>query len=165
MARTGITLSSNMEDYLEAIVVLKQEKGVARVKDISDKMNVRKPSVTAAMSLLALKGLIAHERYGHIELSGKGKRRANAIKERHEMLTKFFAHVLGVSSGLAEADACKIEHSLSKETFEKFSRLIEFIEKQDLDRNDTWRDRFHAFLSVVKKKRAIRTKKKLERGS
>jgi DtxR family Mn-dependent transcriptional regulator len=149
-----------MEDYLEAIVVLKQDKGIARVKDISDKMKVRKPSVTAAMNLLAVKGLIAHERYGHIELSVKGKRLANAVKERHEMLTKFFAQVLGVSRGLAEADACKIEHSLSKETFEKFSGLIEFIEKQDLDRGGTWRDRFEAFLDLKKGKRTARMRRK-----
>jgi DtxR family transcriptional regulator, Mn-dependent transcriptional regulator len=160
MAKTTIKLSANMEDYLEAIIVLQQEKGVARVKDISDKMNVRKPSVTAAMNLLAVKGFIAHERYGHIELSVKGKRLANAVKERHEMLRRFFSHVLGVSSGLAEADACKIEHSLSQETFSKFSRLIEFIEKQDIDRNGTWRDRFQAFLGLKKKKRTIRMKGK-----
>jgi len=146
MGKRREKLSANMEDYLETIAVLRQEKGLVRVKDISDKMNVRKPSVTAAMILLAKKGLIVHEKYGYIELTAKGAKLANAVRERHAILKKFFIHVLGVSVRAAEIDACKIEHSLSKETFNKFTGLVEFMEAQSEEQHQSWRCKFEKYM-------------------
>ncbi|MFC1809352.1 metal-dependent transcriptional regulator [Candidatus Omnitrophota bacterium] len=152
MAAKDNKLSANMEDYLEAIANLKAEKGVARVKDISTVLGVKKPSVTGAMNLLAAKGLIIHERYGYIDLSAKGKRLAKLVKERHDMLTKFFSEVLRISPHLAEEDACKIEHSLSQTTFNKLTKFIEFIENSTQGKRPTWLKNFDNYVASQKSK-------------
>jgi len=74
-------LSSNMEDYLEAIAVLKKETGVARVKDIGNLLNVKNPSVNSALNILSDAGLVVHERYGYADLTEDGKKVANNVIE------------------------------------------------------------------------------------
>lgn len=154
MTNRNSKLSANMEDYLEVIAMLKDGRGVARVKDISEKMNVKKPSVTAAMNLLASKGLIIHERYRHIDLSPKGEKLARAVKARHDILTKFFAEILGVSETLAETDACKIEHSLSTETSEKLTSFIEYIDMQSKGRQPLWLKNLKSYTQSPRSKKA-----------
>ncbi|MBN1492982.1 MAG: metal-dependent transcriptional regulator [Candidatus Omnitrophica bacterium] len=150
MASQKHKLSANMEDYLEVIAMLKDEKGVVRVKDISDRMNVKKPSVTAAMNSLASKGLIEHERYGYIDLSVEGEKLAREVKERHDMLTRFFMDILGVSENSAETDACKIEHSLSKETSEKLMHLVEYLEMHAGERPPQWLKNLNEYIGKNK---------------
>ena len=157
MAAHNSKLSANMEDYLEVIAILKDDKGVARVKDISDRMNVKKPSVTAAMNLLASRGLIEHERYGYIDLSTKGEKVARDIKGRHDLLTKFFVDILGVPITLAESEACKIEHSLSNKTTEKLTRLIEYIEMKGVGKKPIWLKKLDAYIKEKKPARKRKT--------
>ena len=123
-------LSSSMEDYLEAITVLKKDKGVARVRDISLFLDVKKPSVTSALNVLSKKGLIVHEKYGYVELTFEGENIARAIKRRHDMLIKFLTKVLKVDRDIAKKDACRMEHTMSPETFEKLNKFIETIDKK-----------------------------------
>lgn len=120
-------LSSNMEDYLEAISIASSQSGTARVKDIRTLMNVKTPSVSGALQVLAKQGLVTHERYGRVQLTKAGEVIAAEVKKKHSVISIFLRDVVGVSQSVAEIDACKIEHVLSKETFKK---LMEFTAKQ-----------------------------------
>ncbi len=126
--RKQFKLTSSMEDYLETIAILKEENSVVRVRDISLLMNVKNPSVTGALKGLVAKGLIVHERYGYVDLTGEGQKIAARIKERHDTLIEFFTEMLGVGKEIAERDACKIEHAISTVTF---SKLVKFIKKHN----------------------------------
>jgi DtxR family Mn-dependent transcriptional regulator len=120
-------LSSNMEDYLEAISIASAQSGAARVKDIRTLMNVKTPSVSGALQVLAKQGLVTHERYGRVQLTKTGEAIAAEVKKKHSVISAFLRDMVGVSQSVAEIDACKMEHILSKETFKK---LMEFMAKQ-----------------------------------
>ena len=121
-------LSSSIEDYLEAILALSeidpQDQSV-RVTDIAERLQIAKPSVTAALNVLKEKGLVTQERYGKVFLTPEGRKRALMVQRRHRVLRKFLVDVLGVGEKVAENDACLMEHAVSPETMEK---LIEFLE-------------------------------------
>lgn len=119
------TLTSSMEDYLEAIRNLEKDKGVVRVKNIARELKVKMSSVSGALETLVKEGLISHEKYGYIELTGKGERLADAICSRHQTLFKFLTEILGVDPKTADEDACKMEHTVSPPVLEK---LVEFVE-------------------------------------
>lgn len=106
------------EDYLESILMLKERLGVVRSIDIVNELGVSKPSVSVAMKKLRENGYIHMDTDGFITLLPEGQEIANRIYTRHRLLTQFFIR-LGVSEEVAAADACKIEHDLSEETFEK----------------------------------------------
>lgn len=120
-------LSSNMEDYLEAVAFCANEKGIARVSDIRDLLGVKTPSVTGAIKALCEAGYVIHQPYSGVELTGKGRRAADDVKKRHAILSRFLTQVLGVNPKTAEIDACKMEHTISKETLEK---LHTYLHKQ-----------------------------------
>ena len=120
-------LSSNMEDYLEAIFVAQHEDGLARVTDVRDLLGVKTPSVTGALRVLAEKGYLKHEPYKGVKLTAKGRRAAEDVKARHAILSSFLTDVLGVKPKTADIDACKMEHTISRETLDK---LHEFLQKQ-----------------------------------
>lgn len=106
------------EDYLEAILMLKERLGVVRSIDIVNELNVSKPSVSVAMKKLRENGYIHMDEEGFITLLPQGMEIASRVYDRHRLLTQFFVR-LGVSENVAAADACKIEHDLSDETFQK----------------------------------------------
>ena len=106
------------EDYLEAILMLKERLGVVRSIDIVNELNVSKPSVSVAMKKLRENGYIHMDDEGFITLLPQGMEIASRVYDRHRLLTQFFVR-LGVSENVAAADACKIEHDLSDETFQK----------------------------------------------
>ncbi len=120
-------LSANMEDYLEAIALACNDQGAARVTDIRDLLGVKTPSVTGALKVLAEQGYLKHEPYKGVMLTAKGRRAAEDVQERHAILSHFLKDVIGVSPKTANIDACKMEHTISKETLTK---LHEFLEKQ-----------------------------------
>ena len=111
-------IRESAEDYLESILVLSKKGGGVRSVDIAARLGVSKPSVSHAMKLLREDGYIAMDRYGTVTLLEKGAEIANRIYERHTVLTKMLEG-LGVPSEIARADACKMEHDLSPESFEK----------------------------------------------
>ncbi len=121
--RRDPTLGQSGEDYLEAVLVLGQEKRAVRVKDVAGHLGVSRPSVVLALAGLEAKGLVRHERYGGIELTPSGRRVAQETDRRHRLVRTFLVQVLGVTEATADRDACRIEHSLSPETV---SRLVEF---------------------------------------
>ncbi len=121
-------LTRSLEDYLEAILI-EEEKGVVRVKDLVKRLGVRAPSVVGALKSLADKGLVTHERYGHIALTKKGRKKAEEVYNKHKTLLAFLREVLGVPDSIAEKDACSIEHYLSPETMKRFVSFIDFVNK------------------------------------
>ena len=106
------------EDYLEAILMLHERRGLVRSIDVVNELGYSKPSVSIAMKKLRENGYVQMDSEGYIQLTPAGMEIASRIYNRHRLLTKFFVH-LGVSEEVAAADACKIEHDLSDETFEK----------------------------------------------
>ena len=104
------------EDYLEAMLMMKERHGYIRSIDIAGELGVTKPSVSYATKRLRENGYILMGKDGLITLTDKGMEIAERIYERHKVLTTILVHI-GVSPQIAREDACKIEHDLSEETF------------------------------------------------
>lgn len=117
-------LSASLEDYLEVILNLIQEKKEAKASDIALKMNVKKASVTDALKALSKKELIEYEPYKPIILTSKGQIFADQIVERHDILTVFFEKILCLEKSEAVDNACRIEHVISANAIEKIKDLI-----------------------------------------
>lgn len=113
-------IHESAEDYLEAILVLKEKIGMVRSIDVVHHLDYSKPSVSVAMKRLRENGYIEMDEEGYINLLPPGEEIARRIYTRHKLLTQFLVH-LGVSEEVAAADACKIEHDLSDESFEKIT--------------------------------------------
>ena len=111
-----MALHESGEDYLEAILVLQQQKGVVHSIDVAQHLGYSKPSVSRAMSILRASGHITMEKDGQLKLTEEGLRVASSIYERHQLLTSWLVR-LGVSPETAAEDACRIEHDISEETF------------------------------------------------
>jgi len=120
--------TASMEDYLEAIANLGEGRQVVRVKQISEMLGVKMPSVTSALKKLSEQELVEHERYGQIKLTPEGDKVARDVIYRHEALTHFLAQALGINHETAEEDACKIEHVISPLSIERLAKFVEFIE-------------------------------------
>jgi len=120
-------LSESLEDYLEAIFVLSETKKVVRVKDLMSHLDFKVSSVNNAVKSLTEKGLVEHEKYGHIELTEKGAVVAHKIYKKHINITRFFEEVLCVSKETANQSACRMEHILTGEAYGKFVNFLNFI--------------------------------------
>ena len=116
-------IQESAENYLETILMLKEEKGAVRSIDIARKMDFSKPSISRAMSLLRENGYITMDKEGLINLTDAGMEIASRIYERHRLLSKWLV-ALGVSPETAAEDACRIEHDVSDETFQKIKEHI-----------------------------------------
>ena len=112
-----MTIHRSAEDYLEAMLMLKQERGYIRSVDVADKLGVTKPSVSYATKRLRESGYISLDPAGMILLLPPGLQIAQRMLERHTLLTDLLIG-LGVSPETAREDACEIEHDLSDETFD-----------------------------------------------
>jgi len=117
-----------MEDYLEAIAMLRGKGRVVRVSQLSRRLKVKMPSVTSALRKLSEQGLVEHERYGYIKLTSEGDKVAGEVLRRHKALSRFFAQALDIDQETAEEDACKIEHVISPLSLKRMTKFIEFIE-------------------------------------
>ncbi len=119
------TLSSAMQDYLEAILDLSRKGEAVRITDIADKLNITKASVTQAINSLKKLSLVTQDRYGPVELTSKGKELATKVQNRHNALRKFLIEVLKVDPSIAEKDACLMEHVISPHTMDKLEEFLE----------------------------------------
>lgn len=119
--------TASMEDYLEAIAVLRGEGEVVRVKQISHALGVKMPSVTSALRKLSAEGLVKHERYGYVELTAEGDKAAEDVIRRHEALRHFLIEILNVDPKIAGEDACKMEHAISPTSLERLAKFLEFV--------------------------------------
>ena len=109
------------EMYLEAILVLGKKSGFVRAIDISEYLGYSKPSVSRAMGLLRQGEYIVVEPDGAITLTETGRQIAEKIYERHTLLTELLVK-MGVSQETAAADACRLEHAISDESFQAIKR-------------------------------------------
>ena len=116
-----MTIHKSAEDYLEAMLMLREERGYIRSIDVAEKLGVTKPSVSYATKRLRENGYIAMDASGMISLLAPGQEIAERIYERHKLLTKLLIG-LGVDPEVAREDACKIEHDLSVESFDAIRR-------------------------------------------
>lgn len=113
----------SVEDYLETILVLSKQLPVVRSIDIVNELEYSKPSVSVAMKNLRGKGYITVSSEGYIVLTEEGKKLASDTYERHTLISQWLVE-LGVSPETASADACRIEHDLSQESFDALKRHI-----------------------------------------
>ncbi|MDD3213843.1 MAG: metal-dependent transcriptional regulator [Eubacteriales bacterium] len=111
------------EDYLEAMLVMRERHGYIRSIDIAAELHVTKPSVSYATKRLRENGYITMDKDGLITLTEKGLPIAERIYDRHKTLTTFLTR-LGVDEHTAGSDACKIEHDISDETFEAIRNQV-----------------------------------------
>ncbi len=118
-----MNIHESAEDYLEAILMLKNEKGYARSVDIAAKLGVTKPSVSFAMKRLRENDYLLMDAENLITLTPKGLAIAERIYDRHTTLSRFLMQ-LGVGEKQAYEDACKIEHDISEETFAAIKRQL-----------------------------------------
>lgn len=118
-----MNINESSENYLETILVLSKELPVVRAVDIATSLDFKKSSVSVAMKNLRESGYITVTKDGWIYLTDEGKEIANMVYERHNIIAKWLERI-GVSPNIANEDACKIEHIISKESFEAIKKLL-----------------------------------------
>ena len=120
-------LTPAMEDYLEAIFEIDQEKKVIRVKDIAKRMDVKMPTVSSMLKTLNSRGMVHYEKYEYVELTKNGAGVGKEMRRRHEALFKFLTEILKIDSETADEEACKMEHALGSTTLDSLTDFMEFI--------------------------------------
>lgn len=122
-------LTATQEDYLETIFYLMQKSGIARNKDIADRLDVKRATVTGAVKQLVQKGLVSHETHGYIVLTDAGVEIATMVIKGHHLFTRFFHNILGLDATEAEDIACQLEHIVVGDAFVRFEALVDSIEQ------------------------------------
>ena len=120
-------LSESLENYLEVILDLEKTHKVARAKDIADRLQLQRGSVTSSLKALAEKGFVNYVPYSYITLTPKGKTLARAITERHVLIKQFLISVLQVDAEIAEETACRLEHAVDEQTLERLACFLKYI--------------------------------------
>ena len=121
---TTMEIRKSSEDYLETMLMLKEQNGYVRSIDIAKHLNVTKPSVSYATKRLRENGYIEMNNDGLITLTDSGMAIAHKILDRHKMLSQFLI-MLGVDKEVADEDACNIEHDISNESFEAICNHVD----------------------------------------
>ena len=115
-------MQESPEDYLEAILVLSRELGNVRSIDVANYLEYSKPSVSVAMKRLRENGFVTLDEHSNLILTGSGLSIALKIYERHLVISQFLISI-GVDEAIAKKDACRMEHVISDESFEKIKQL------------------------------------------
>ena len=116
-------IKESAENYLEAILMLKDKNNYVRSVDVATELGFSKASVSVAMKSFRTEGYIVIDEDGKIELTEKGLMIASKVRERHNVIASALM-ALGVSEETAYADSCKIEHDISEESFEKLKKFL-----------------------------------------
>ena len=124
-----MAITASVADYLEAIMMLQREKTHVRSIDIANHFGYSRPTVSQTLKSFRAKGYVEVDEDGHVCLTTLGEEIAQTTYEKHVVLTGLLT-AIGVSEETAYADSCKIEHSLSEQSFEKIKDFFE--KKQDL---------------------------------
>ena len=119
-----INIHESGENYLEAILMIRKRTGGCRSVDVARELGFSKPSVSIMMRDLRENGYLEIDAGNDITLTEKGQKIAESVYERHTLFTKWLVS-LGVDNATAAQDACRIEHVLSKESFEAIKRHVE----------------------------------------
>ena len=132
-------LTESMEDYLEAILDLERTHKVARAKDIAERLQVQRGTVTGALKALAEKGLINYAPYSFITLTPAGTTIAREISRRHQVIRDFLTEVLRIPLATAETTACRMEHVVEGMVLSRLVCFIDFIHQCPRAGNDLLR--------------------------
>jgi len=122
-----ILLSESQQDYLKIVLDLIKEKKVARIKEIAQRKGVSMPSVTEAMRKLSNDGFVQYSAREFVELTPTGEIAAHRLYSKNLFLKSFFIDVLGIENGIAEKEACELEHHLSMTTLDRLILLYQFL--------------------------------------
>ena len=114
--------NESAENYLETILILSKKKPVVRSVDIADELGFKKSSVSVAMKRIRENGFVTLDEHGNLILTGSGLSIALKIYERHLVISQFLISI-GVDEAIAKKDACRMEHVISDESFEKIKQL------------------------------------------
>ena len=147
-------LTETMEDYIEAIKLLQDEHKTVRVKHIAEKMNVKMPTVSSALSVLSRKNLVKYEKYDYVELTEEGEKIALSLLQRHKAVKRFLIDILQVDENIAEKDACGMEHHISKQTVDHILKFLQYIESCPRSENLCMKN-FKIFLETGKRPKCI----------
>ena len=137
-------LTEALEDYLEAVYDIIDEKGGVRVKDIAERLNVKNSSVSVALRSLRDSGFVNYEPYGVISLTEPGFSEARRLSETHQIFRRFFVNVLGVEGEAANETACRLEHTMSPEVMARFLQFMKFL-STDKEIEKNWTENFARF--------------------
>ena len=113
------------ENYLETILILQTRNGSVRSIDIANELDYTKASISRAMGILKKAGYITMENNGNIHLTESGHQRATQVYERHRLLAEYLVKALKINEETAVADACRMEHVISEETFHNIKKWVE----------------------------------------
>lgn len=116
-------IQESAENYLEAIYMIKNEKGSVRSIDVANRLNFSKPSVSVAMKAFREEGYVTSGCDGNLSLTEKGLAIATKMYERHEVIARMLM-AIGVDEAVAYEDSCKIEHDISQQTFDKIKEHL-----------------------------------------
>lgn len=146
-------LSDNLENYLEVILDLEKTNKVARAKEIADRLEIQRGSVTGGLKALAEKGYINYQPYSYITLTPKGQKVAKDITYRHKVIKDFLLKVLQIDPHTAEETACKMEHAIDPQTIERLVCFIEYVFTCPRAGKE-WIQSFYSYCSTDKRKQA-----------
>lgn len=138
-------LSSSVEDYLEAVYLLTEEKNEVGTSDIASFLGVTLPSVTEMLKKLREKRLVNYEKYGNISLTSKGRKIGEEVSSRHSDLVSFLK-ILGVEEESAQLDACKVEHVIGENTMKKLRKFLNFVD--EAPEEPTWLEHYRHFVET-----------------
>lgn len=137
------------EEYIETIYVLQKREGYAKTGKISAQLGVRSSSVTEMLQKLQEEGYVQYEPYKGALLTDFGKQIAHELMSKQRIIADFL-EIIGVTKGLAEADACQIEHHVTAKTLERLGKFVEFI--HNAPHEPQWIDHFQYYLETGKRK-------------
>jgi len=130
-------VSASAQDYLEAIFRITNRHRVARSRDIAQALGVTKSSVTTALKQLSASGLVNYDPYSYVTLTRAGEQIGRSVEARHRFLAQFLETVLGVDPERADQNACRIEHVLDEEVYNKLTAFARFLEAERIS-SATW---------------------------
>lgn len=146
-------LSESLQDYMEAVYLLAQRHGVARMKEIAGLVGVGKSSVTGAIQALAERGLVNYDPYAYITLTSEGETVGRELLHRHRVLKRFLVEVLAVPEAVAESVGCKMEHAIKGDVLDRFVQFLGFMEQRAVA-DDAWAAAFKDFREGVSRRDA-----------
>ncbi len=123
-------LGKSREDYLEAMYILKRQKGYVRNFLLCNYLNYSKASVSVAIRGLVAEGYVIKDEHGYVELTAEGKKIAKKVSARHLLLEEFL-ELIGVSPETANHDACRMEHTISEESYKKIQELVRKMKEEN----------------------------------
>ncbi len=146
-------VSKRYEEYLEVIYDISNQKGYARVKDVSEELDLGLSTVSEMFKKLDDQGYVNYEKYSGVTLTEKGKKLAIKLSEKHKTLREFLI-ILGLDEDVADKEACEIEHVVKNETMDRLTTFVDFINKHE---KPLWLERFRDYYETGELEECPRT--------